>query len=212
MIGGIERYLVRQDRDVCTTERCQFDYLYAYLLDACHIADSDHSSVIEHARATRASDIILGASILIANIFSRNDECTRLRHGRSTNRSLKEIPRCVLERKRDEDSFNIFFFISYIRDYPVGISSNVTLSLLDVPSISFFPTRRAMKILLAFRAIHVGYAPCHCFFPVASRLPRRRGRTCVIATRPRGYPCRDITGTCTALDYWSVEEFRRVDR
>lgn len=96
MIGGIERDASRDKiRDVCTTERRQFDYLYAYLLDACHIADSDHSSVIEYARATRASDIILGASILIANIFSRNDESVVVKGDISLRFRKKERGRLV---------------------------------------------------------------------------------------------------------------------
>lgn len=33
-------------------QRREFGYLYAYLLDACHIADRDHPLVIEHMRAT----------------------------------------------------------------------------------------------------------------------------------------------------------------
>lgn len=46
-------------------QRREFGYLYVYLPDACHIADSDRPSVIEHMRA--GSRISFPAT-LIANI------------------------------------------------------------------------------------------------------------------------------------------------
>jgi len=47
VIGGTE--ISSRDKIVMfVQQRREFGYLYAYLLDACHIADSDHPLVIEH--------------------------------------------------------------------------------------------------------------------------------------------------------------------
>jgi len=49
VIGGTE--ISARDKIVMfAQQRREFDYLYAYLLDVCHIADSDHPLVIEHVR------------------------------------------------------------------------------------------------------------------------------------------------------------------
>lgn len=209
MWSAASRYLARQDRDVCTTGRRQFDYLYAYLLDACRIADSDHSSVIEHARPTR--DIILGASILIANIFL----VTRTRLQPMADRRIGRSRR-HLASERKGDSFYIFFFFSYpTYCVPVDIS-NATVDL----AIAFRCARVHLPDAMRYEDIigtscypRVEYAP-RLFLSCSISTPKRRRRGCTcaaIATRPRGYPCHDITGTRTALDYWFVEEFCQVD-
>jgi len=55
-------------------QRREFGYLYAYLLDACHIADSNHPLVIEHVRIRRhrISDIIPSHDYFDCEYFSRN--------------------------------------------------------------------------------------------------------------------------------------------
>lgn len=51
VIGGTE--ISTRDKIVMfAQQRREFCYLYAYLLDACHITDSDHPLVIEHVRTT----------------------------------------------------------------------------------------------------------------------------------------------------------------
>lgn len=84
--------------------------------------------------------------------------------------------------------------------------------------VYIFPTRRAMKILLALGATTGVHAPLAASLrprAVVTQLRRVEVGTCSVTIRPAGYSSvysRDITGTCTGYrpTNRSVEEFHRV--
>lgn len=186
MWSAASRYLARQDRDVCTTGRRQFDYLYAYLLDACHIADSDHSSVIEHAQR----GISFSARLYWLRIFFS------LRRVRGFDRwpidaSIVKEDTSPRFRKKEKWKLvlHIFFLLLYIyRDHPVGISdatdSAIAFRCAWVPSISSRHDvlwRYYWHFVLPTSKIRFP----SLFLPCSVSAPKRRGRTCA---RPREYP------------------------
>lgn len=84
--------------------------------------------------------------------------------------------------------------------------------------VYIFPTRRAMKILLALGAttgVHASLTSSLRPRAVVTQLRRVEVGTCSVTIRPAGYSSvysRDITGTCTGYrpTNRSVEEFHRV--
>lgn len=79
-------------------QRREFGYLYAYLFDVCHIADSDHPSVMRSYNSLGYHSRY--ASTLIANIFLAT---TRERIF-GDRRSLRGTPRAAFrEREREKE-------------------------------------------------------------------------------------------------------------